>query len=390
MIELFFIALFVAVSVATFAAVRPDGIGFFVFLSSGLKLALCVAGLFVVLPFAGEDTVTFEATAAEWSKLRFSDLLKTFDLSRSHVFSSIIAVLYWLLERNIAIPVFFNGIVGVLIFYFSHVLVKNMWPGAYIPRVFYLVLAFHPMLAVNSAVVLRENLVILFLILACIFLVRFAQSPSFSRAILFSLMIGLSTVFHGGMIFFVAGVPLFLIITRGRNLALRVAGVLFIVGAFVTAFSVFEISKLSEIREDGLTDEVLIGMDSRRREAGTAYLTGMSVSGPVDLVWQLPVRSVFLLLTPFPWQIGSVGHLIVAFEALYWWVIIWLTFRNFRNVWSNPGGRIVFLCVLFVLLAFSFGTSNFGTAVRHRTKFILLGLSLVAPFLPSFRFSIPR
>ena len=390
MIETFFIVLFITVSLGTYAAVRQDGIDLFILLSSAAKLLMCIAGLFFILPFSGDDAVTFQAVAARWSEFGFFDIIETFDFSKSYVFVTIIALLYWLMDVNIAIPVFLNGILGVLIFYFSHVLVKIMWKDRYIPKAFYLILALHPMLTINSAVVLRENFVILFMVLAAIYLARFSYSSSLSNAILFSLMIGISTIFHGGMIFFVVGLPLYILISAGKNFLLRTVGVLFVMGAFFAVLSFFEVAKLSELQQSGLTDDVISEMDSRRREAGTAYLTGMSASGPIDLLWQLPVRSVFLLLTPFPWQIGSFGHLIVAFDALFWWAIIWIFLRNVGNIWSNPSGRILFLCLLFVLFAFAFGTSNFGTAVRHRAKFIILGLALVAPFLPRFRFSPPR
>ena len=385
MVELFFVVLFVLVAAATIERGARDGIGSFLLLSASVKLSLCIAALFVALPFSGEDAVTFEEVAGQWSRMNFYQIVDTFDVGRSYVYTSIIALLYWLLERNIAIPVFINGILGVVTAYLGHVLVKRIWVGAQPPRLFYWVLCLHPMLAVFSAITLRENFIIFFAVLAAIAWSGFARSPSIGGALYTLIGVLLASFFHGGMVFLIAGVPVFLIFAKEFGVVARsvIGGV--IVVALVAFLGSVDLAKVSVLQGDQFDEELLVSMDEGRREADSAYLTELRISSPFDLVWQLPIRMVYFAGTPFPWQIGSIGHFVVGLDAALWWFLGFLIIANIKTIWKNPAGRLMLLSLCCAIAVFAFGTGNFGTAFRHRTKFLILVLTLVAPFLPISR-----
>lgn len=97
-----------------------------------LKGIFCVVGVFVILPFGGADGLVFERFAWEWSQNSLWTIITGIDVSRSYVISSITAVFYHLMGRDVAIPIFINGILGVLIFYFSLVLAESVWGKPYL------------------------------------------------------------------------------------------------------------------------------------------------------------------------------------------------------------------------------------------------------------------
>ena len=69
------------------------------------------------------------------------------------------------------------------------------------------------------------------------------------------------------------------------------------------------------------------------------------------------------------------------------------------NGWNTPfldevmwivSGRLTWVplyILLVYLAAFGLGTGNFGTGIRHRTKFVILLILLAAPWLPNFVFN---
>lgn len=355
-------------------------------LSMVVKLALCVSALYIVLPFGGADGLKFERVAWEWSQGSIFDVLATIDVSRSYVISSIIALLYNILERDIAIPIFINGMMGMLVFYYAIVLAQVTWGSNSVNRLFALLVAMSPMLNVNSAVILRENYIALFAVLASIQLAKYARSGNQSLIFTFLFFVLLASFFHGGMILFALGLPLFIVLD-GKNIGLfkRVVTGVFILLAFVLIMSFMEFGKLSEVQEEGVSVEYLTEIENRRQDASTAYLVGLTPSGLHDILWQGPVRSFYLLAKPFPWDVRNFGHFIVLLDAVLWWVILWLLWKNRALIKANPSAFALFLACAVTILAFAYGTNNFGTAVRHRTKFLVMALVLVSPFFPRIR-----
>lgn len=385
-ILLFFICAFVFVLAKSKVGVSIPLLSLF------LKITLCLAGIIVVLPFGGTDGLTFERIAWEWSKNSLWTIITDIDVSRSYVISSITAIFYHLMGRDIVIPIFINGILGALIFYFSLVLAEAVWGKGNINKLFALIVAIHPILNVHSAIVLRENYILLFILLASIHLARYVDRGSPASAIWFFLFVLLSSFFHGGMILYAAGLPLFILFGSSdiRGITKILAGIAFAV-VFAVIITYMDFGKLSDIQGGELSVEYLAERAANAREANTAYLVGMAPSGIHDIVWQAPLRSLFLLAKPFPWDVRSFGHALVMLDAMLWWLIIFLVWKHRGAIKANPAAFAILLSCLITIVAFAYGTGNFGTGVRHRTKFIVMALVIISPFLPRMRFALtPR
>lgn len=357
-----------------------------------IKIVLCIVGLYIVLPFGGADGVTFERFAWEWSQDSLVDIVSNVNVSASYVISSITAIFYHFMGRDIAIPIFINGILGVLIFYFSLVLAEEVWGKGRVNKLFALIVAIHPILNVHSAVILRENYIVIFVVLASIHLARYAHRTSLYSAFLFFLFVLLSSFFHGGMILYAAGLPLFVLFGSSniRGVTKILAGIAFM-AVFAAIITYMDFGKLSDVQQGELSVEYLAEMEANRQEANTAYLVGMAPSGIHDIVWQAPIRSLFLLAKPFPWDVRSFGHALVMLDAMLWWLIIFLVWRHRAAIKANPAAFAILLSCLITIVAFAYGTSNFGTGVRHRTKFLVMALVIISPFLPRVRFALtPR
>ena len=385
MVLLLFLTLYFYVSFFVVFKLRQQGLAAIAVLACLSRLIMCFAGLFIVLPFGGDDAKTFERIAQVWSQGSFSQVLETFDLSGSYVFSSVVAVFYWLLEVNIAIPVFINGIAGVFIFYFSMILAKTVWPDRKNNLIFGLLIALHPMLNVDSAITLRENLIILFLVMSAFSLVSYIKYRSFRHLFLYMLLAIFSAFFHGAIVLFIAGLPLYLIFFSGSFSYHSKVFVALAFSIFLFLFLFYaDLGKVEVMQEEGFSVETLAEVQLSRKDAATIYLQGMVPNNAFDIVWQTPLRMINFLFQPFPWRVTDPRYVVVFLDAILWVFITAILVRNFRDIKENKAALALLVSAFVLVVVFSYGTGNFGTAIRHRTKFLVLFLVLVYPFLPSF------
>ena len=166
MVFLFFLSLLLFALTWTVIKSKEFGVAPIALVSGLIKVILCVIGTFIVLPFGGTDGIRFEQVAADWSLLSFSEIVRDINVSGSYLISSITAIFYRAIDRDIIIPISINGILGIFSFYLSLVLYKEVWGEKRVNKTFAILVALHPMLNVNSAIVLRESYIIFFILMA--------------------------------------------------------------------------------------------------------------------------------------------------------------------------------------------------------------------------------
>jgi len=93
------------------------------------------------------------------------------------------------------------------------------------------------------------------------------------------------------------------------------------------------------------------------------------------------------MFSPFPWDIIKVSHLFGLLDGTLFLIMTFIILKNFQIIWNDQTLRIFFIILLVYLAAFGLGTGNFGTGIRHRTKFVILLILLAAPWLPNFVFN---
>ena len=53
-----------------------------------------------------------------------------------------------------------------------------------------------------------------------------------------------------------------------------------------------------------------------------------------------------------------------------------------KVIWKDPGLRIILLILISYFIVFGVGVGNFGSGIRHRTKFVIGLILLAAPLIP--------
>lgn len=361
-------------------------------LAATTRLVLCVLGVYMVLPFGGADAITFVRRGELWAQGSWAEVWSTVNVSASYVISSVVAVLYKLLEPELAVAVFLNGILGLLIFYYAVKLTDKLWSMPKANRVVAFIVALHPMLIIHSAIVMRENFVTLFIIIAAFYLVAYLQERKLQHVALFFGFTCLSAFFHGGMFLFALGLPLYVFLsTRYFSLFRKLLISAVIIVAATTALNHFSFGKLSALKQGNIVERLERAASVQDRlGASTRYLENMIPSHEADLIWQTPVQIFYFLAKPFPWDVKGVGHFLVMIDAALWWLIMFLVFKHWPAIKRNPGALVILLSVLIAVAAFAWGTYAYGTAVRHRTKFLVLALAVVGPWILKKRLVVKK
>ena len=107
---------------------------------------------------------------------------------------------------------------------------------------------------------------------------------------------------------------------------------------------------------------------------------------PSELIYKTPVRAVYFLFSPFPWDLKSTNHLIGMLDAFLYMYLFYLILKNRKVIWKDPQLKLILVLLLAYIIVYAIGVGNFGTSIRHRSKFIIMIILLAAPYLKVFHF----
>ena len=68
-------------------------------------------------------------------------------------------------------------------------------------------------------------------------------------------------------------------------------------------------------------------------------------------------------------------------DAFLYMYLVFLIFQNRKIIWKDPALRVLLIILLSYLIVFGVGVGNFGTGIRHRSKFVIMFILLAAPLI---------
>jgi hypothetical protein len=93
-------------------------------------------------------------------------------------------------------------------------------------------------------------------------------------------------------------------------------------------------------------------------------------------------RLIYFLFSPFLWDIKAINHLLGFVDAS---LVLYLFYYIIRGIVVEKQNKYVtILCIILLplLITYSWGVGNFGTALRHRTKFIPVFIAISTIYVP--------
>ena len=354
------------------------------------RVVLAFTHKFVIeLPQGASDARVFDATALAWSEQGCFAFFYHFDPAASYVYSALLSSVYGCFGYSELAAQLINCVIGTATVAVVAATAKEVWGrrvGGYVA----FAAALFPALILYSALTLREAAITFFLSVGLLYAAREAKSRRLVPKLGALSFLLLAAILHGAMIMAAIGYLVFLLIRRlsagsTADRSAAASGLLVLLVALPTVFSLYLFSEQIFIPKLGLIGELdtetVASVLESRAQGDAAYLTGMDVSTPVDVLWQAPIRVAYLLFAPFPWNVSSPTHLLGLIDGLVYLYLILQLRRNWARLKTNPCFWPILTIVIVLAVVFAFGTSNFGTGMRHRAKFALGIILITAPCL---------
>jgi len=373
---------------------RWSDISKIIYIALSVRIIFIFIGHYIVpLPDSTQDAMGFQELAWSYGKNGFYDALNNFPGINSFFYSWIIGVLYSLLGRSILMAQSLSLLFGILSIFIAWLFTKKLWDNQTANKVGW-VLALFPSLILYSALPLREVFQSFFLLIAVIGIYYWVRD--YSNRYIFLALFGFigATFFHGPLIF---GGIVFLLIVFFINFQKMIISILSLrldINAFVFSLIVifilqyFFLNKIF-IPKIGYFEDLNLGYILRELNA---RMIGQSSYGDwaiinsestlFEIFYKSILRIIYFLFSPFPWDVQKPAHIIGMMDGFLYLFLFYLMICNRKIIWNDIFLRITFIILLTYFFIFAIGVSNFGAGLRHRSKFVIEIILLIAPLIP--------
>jgi hypothetical protein len=341
-------------------------------------------GMFVqafdLVSFFGGDAVTFHNQGAGDSGLleRFDRLTRLvlpvgdFDdasglgneLSRCGI--------YYVTGKNMLAAQSFCGVIGAATAPMVYFCAKKLFANNRVARFSALAIAFFPSFVIWSGQLLKDGVVIFLLVVAMTMVLQLQEKLSYAAVVALLIALGgiVTIRFYIFYMLAIAVAGSFVIgVSEKSTSIVRRSAILLMLGLGLTYFGVLR-SANTDFEKYGDLDKIQLSRMDLARSADSGFNEDADVSTTEGALTTLPVGLAYLMLAPFPWQLGSLRQTITLPEVLVWWALI--PFMISGIIFSVRSRLRTAFPILFfsatLTLAYSIFQGNVGTAYRQRTQ----------------------
>ncbi len=299
-----------------------------------------------------------------------------------------------------------NLLAGSIGLVFSVLIVQQMW-GWKAAKIAAWIFALYPFAAFNSAIALREEFAITAFIVGLYYLLRWSRNDSYFGVFIAAAFFGIATSIHPGFVGAFVGMALFMgvrafrsitVLVRGKGITVSelmntlgsLVGLAALVGIITVGGGLSLGKGITVGGEDG-DDAIVEAIESRfQRDArgGSAYPSFLVTGDPFAQPWLIPGRMVYFHFSPFPWDISSPRHLLGLVSAFLYAFLFYRIYKGWPQLRKRPEHEIMLFMLLGLTFVFAVGVTNIGTAIRHKTKFLVLVVVMAASAFSSLRVKV--
>ena len=175
----------------------------------------------------------------------------------------------------------------------------------------------------------------------------------------------------------------------GKYRFVRVAGlVVAALAVLVISFTPLWDSMSKRFTSTSSENGVVTALENQDKYLGAAATNYIS-SAPQDtvgVITSIPYRFAMFTLSPLPWQVHNFGTILsFVMDGVLQLLVVYALIRLYRGrEWLSKKlrniGTLIMMCIVATYLIFSLGTSNYGTAMRHRAKIAPLVVVLLTAY----------
>ena len=347
------------------------------------------------LPDGKIDAVKFENYTWSFSQMPFNDYILSFKTNTlALTFTWVLSLIYRLFGRSPlllqCISIFF-GVLCILLVYKLSFLLSNNEKKA---KQSAWILAVFPTVILYDSLILREVFVMFFLLLAFIYFAKWYISKNVNYGI-FTLVCFIplyylhSALILGGVtffaIFFIESIGFFKVRYRQNKFSIIHAILL----SFTPLITLYLFTILPGIKipylgkfDDIFTFSRILFQTKVTNFGGSVYPDWLSPESPLDFFLLIIPRLGYLLFSPFIWDLRAINHLLGFVDGLlylfvFYWIAKGILFEKHKQIITR-----ILIILIPLLVVYSWGVGNFGTALRHRVKFIPVFIAISTIYVP--------
>lgn len=347
-------------------------------------LARLIFGIFLhvfdLRNFFGGDAQTFDAFGQRLVDVWFNNVSPDDWISRKAMSTStpgwgmhyMVGFLYTIIGQNILAAQFLCATIGAATAPMVYICAHKIFHNHRVSRMAAIMVAVFPAFIIWSGQLLKDGLIIFLLVLAMTMVMQLQEKFNYFSVIflIFALFGILSLRFY---IFYMVAISVagsFIIGQSGSAKAIARGFVLLIVtGLALTYLGVLQRAG-ENLDKWGSLESVQRSRSDLARSADSGFGGDADVSTAEGALTVIPLGFTYLMLAPFPWQLGSLRQSITIPEMLVWWasiplLIIGLAY-TIKNRLRNAIAVLIF--TLMLTIAYSIFQGNVGTAYRQRTQ----------------------
>ena len=323
----------------------------------------------LTLPQGGGDAIGFENAAYSLSISNYDIDYLYYFTSGVRLFELLGSYIYVIVGRQpiiLGLTIVLLGVYTVKLVYKATLL---LWRNKKVARKAAWFTALFPTLMLHSALFLREVPVNVFLLLSIISFIKYWQYHKSSQIIGFIIYAFGAAIFHSGSLFLLIGfVYIIGFHSKGKGIGLKITALILIISMlFIINSTGIGINKLGGSFDSSL--ELLETRENYTLKGDSAYPSWIMLTGGINDFIKIPIRIIAFLFSPLiPFWARSFWHAIGLIDASLY-LFMFYTFIRKRKIFKiNKTAKALLIMTLFLILVFSLGVANVGTAIRHRAK----------------------
>jgi hypothetical protein len=341
--------------------------------------------------FFGGDALTYDYLGSAMNQVwrgekqyqRLIDLFYAGGASSGWGMLYYVGAIYQIVGRNRLAVQYVNCVLGAATAILAYIIAMEVFSNRSVARVVAVLTGVFPSLVLWSSQGLKDGPIVFLLALSMAAILKLGDKFSFKYLAALSLALCslLTLRFYVFYIVVVSALAAFLL-GRRRLTAVSFARQLIVVGLISLALAYFGVSYYARQQLDVYASpEQLQRMRLDASEsAQSGFGKDIDVSTTSGAMTAIPIGFTYLILAPFPWQLGSFRQMLTLPEMVVWWLAIpllvlgaWFTLKHrLREV--TP----ILIFTSLLTLTYSIVQGNVGTAYRQRAQLLVFYFIFVA------------
>lgn len=352
---------------------KPNSLNRIIVIGFFLRFALMYVDYnqWIQIPHSGTDTETFHCISENNQVLLEKNKLTNY--------TDFLTILYSVTNSSRLIAQYVNVLlgIGVLIVVRKCMFLLNI--SLAIQKRTLLIIALLPNFIIFSGILLREAWVEFFTAISVLYFIRWFIGGKRFNLIATVMSVLLASYMHAGVIGVLIGY-IFAFMTynplTGKVQISRYSIIsIVLLTALMILFTNYSNMFLTKFYNANLkSEEDFIAMLNNTGGGGSDYLTWINTTGALQGLFYTPLKMFYFLFSPLPTEWRGISDLFgFLFDGMIYLILFISIIRSkIVSYFSNLLKKYLLVSLFITIFIFAFGTSNAGTAFRHRAKILSL------------------